>query len=85
MPDHGQRPPNTVRRVGGSGGDTLIEPWTDIGEVPGQQFRHAVHRVVGDALDHAAQVGLRVEAVQLGGLCRLLNYAERISFLHKWP
>jgi hypothetical protein len=28
---------------------------------------------------------LRIDGVQLAGLCRLLNYAERIRFLQKWP
>lgn len=32
-----------------------------VGGVPGQQFLDAVHRVLGDALDDVAQVGLRVE------------------------
>jgi hypothetical protein len=36
-------------------------------EVPGQQLCDAVHRMVGDALQHLAQVGLGIEAVQLGG------------------
>ena len=35
-------------------------------KVPGQQLCDAVHRVVGDALQHLAQVGLGIEAVQLG-------------------
>jgi len=35
-------------------------------EVPGQQFVDAVDRVIGDAREHVAEVGFRIDAVQLG-------------------
>ena len=38
-----------------------------VGNVPGQQFLDAIDRVIGDALDHVAQVRLGVQAVELGG------------------
>ena len=36
--------------------------------MPGQQIVDPVDRVVGDAGEHVAQVGLRIEAVQGRGL-----------------
>ena len=39
-----------------------------LGDVPGQQFVDAVDRVVGDAGQDVAQIGLGIEAVELGGL-----------------
>jgi hypothetical protein len=36
--------------------------------------------MIGDAGEHVAQIGLGVDAVELGGLCRLPNYAERAGF-----
>ena len=38
-------------------------------------------RVVGDAAQHVGEPSLRVDAIELGGLCRLPNYAERARFL----
>jgi hypothetical protein len=35
-------------------------------DVPGQEFRYAVDRVIGDAAQDVAEVGLRVQAVQFG-------------------
>jgi len=35
-------------------------------DVPGQQFFDAVHRVVRDALQDFAQIGLRIQAVEFG-------------------
>jgi hypothetical protein len=45
------------------------EPWSSKlrGEIPGQQFVDPVDRVVGDELEDASQVGLGVEAAELGG------------------
>ena len=37
--------------------------------------------VVGNAPQHVGEPGLRIEVVELGGLCRLPNYAERARFL----
>ena len=44
--------------------------------MPGQQFLDAVDRVLIDALQHMAQVGVRIDPVELRGLCRRPNYAE---------
>jgi hypothetical protein len=44
--------------------------------VPGQQFVDPVDRMVGDALEHVAQVRFGIDVVELGGLCRSPNYAE---------
>ena len=55
-------------------------------KVPGQQ---GIERLAVVALCHAiddgGDVGLGIKAVELCGLCRPLNYAERIRFLQKWP
>jgi hypothetical protein len=32
--------------------------------------------MIGDALDDMSQIGLGIESVRLGGLCRAPNYAE---------
>jgi len=45
--------------------------------VPGEQLADAVHRVIGDAGEDVGEVGLRVDGVELAGLCRPSNYAER--------
>ena len=44
---------------------------------PREQLVDSVDRVIGDARDDVAQVGFWVEPVELGGLCRPPNYAER--------
>jgi len=36
--------------------------------------------MVGDAAEHVAQIGFGIEVVELGGLCRPPNYAERARF-----
>jgi len=36
--------------------------------------------MVGDAADDRSQIGFGIEAVELGGLCRPPNYAERARF-----
>jgi hypothetical protein len=33
--------------------------------------------MIGDAVDDVPQIGLGIESVGLGGLCRTPNYAER--------
>ena len=38
-----------------------------LGDGPRQQFVDPIDRVLGDALEHVAQVGLEVEAVELRG------------------
>ena len=47
-------------------------------EVPGEQVCDAVDWMCGDLGEHRAEVELRIEAVELGGLCRTANYAERL-------
>ena len=49
--------------------------------VPGEQLVQAAGVVVGNAPQHVGEPGLRIEVVELGGLCRLPNYAERARFL----
>jgi hypothetical protein len=44
--------------------------------VPGEEFGDLAGRMVGDAGEEVGQVELRIEAVELGGLCRRPNYAE---------
>jgi hypothetical protein len=56
--------------------EPLIEPEADAVDVPGQELCDAVDGMIGDALDHLPQIGLGIEAVRLGGLCRSPNYAE---------
>jgi hypothetical protein len=48
--------------------------------VPGKQVADAIDGMVGDAGEHIAQIGLRVESAHLGGLCRPPNYAESGRF-----
>src|ERR1700720_732863 len=36
--------------------------------VPGQKFADAIDRMIGDAGQNIAQIGLRVEAIHFGGL-----------------
>jgi hypothetical protein len=50
-------------------------------EVPGQQFGDTTDRMVCDAAEDVVQIGLGVEAIEFGGLCRPPNYAERAGFL----
>ena len=38
--------------------------WSD---VPRQQLGHTIDRMIGDTLEHVAQIGLGIEAVQLCG------------------
>src|SRR5437879_156819 len=44
---------------------------------PRKQFLDPVDRVSGDACKEVAQVGFRVEPVELGSICRMTNYAEQ--------
>ena len=47
--------------------------------MPGQQFGDAVDGMVGDAADHLAQIGFRIEAVELGGFDKRLGYGTAPS------
>jgi hypothetical protein len=38
--------------------------------------------MIGDAAQHVGEPGLRIDIVELGGLCRPPNYAER--FWSNW-
>jgi hypothetical protein len=51
-----------------------------ISDDPWQQLVDAIDRMLGDASDDVAQVGLGIKAVQFSGLCRVPNYAERVRF-----
>jgi hypothetical protein len=33
-----------------------------------------------DPFENIRQIGLRIDAIELGGLCRPSNYAERVCF-----
>jgi hypothetical protein len=55
----------------------LVEPEADSLDVPGQELCDAIDRMISDALDQVPQIGLGIEAVRLGGLCRTPDYAER--------
>jgi hypothetical protein len=34
--------------------------------------------------EHVGEPGLRIDVIELGGLCRPLNYAERTRFPQDW-
>ena len=61
------------RPIGSSsfGGEVLPVP------VPGKEFVNALGGVIRQASQHVGEPGLRVDVVELGGLCRPPNYAER--------
>jgi hypothetical protein len=46
-------------------GEPLIEPRPNAGNVPGQQFAHAVHGMAGDPFKDVAKIRLRIEPMQL--------------------
>jgi hypothetical protein len=48
--------------------------------VPGQQIADPLGGIIGQARQHVVEPGLRIDIVELGGLCRLPNYAERARF-----
>ncbi len=52
----------------GSGATALVEACVQPRDGPGQQLGDAADRMVRDGAEHVAQVGLRIEPVQLGGL-----------------
>jgi ferritin-like metal-binding protein YciE len=79
--EEGKRPLNALpcRLDVGLCGEPLVEPDADALGVPGQKLCDAVDGMIGDAVDDVAQIGLGIEAVRLGGLCRTPDYAERRS------
>jgi hypothetical protein len=44
--------------------------------VPRQEFVNALSGVIGQASEDVGKPRLRIDVVELGGLCRLPNYAE---------
>jgi hypothetical protein len=52
--------------------------------MPGQQLVQFSGRVIIDPAEHVGEPGLRINAVQLGGLCRPPDYAERARFPEDW-
>jgi hypothetical protein len=44
--------------------------------VPGQQLVDAPGRVILQSRQHVGEPSLRIDVVELGGLCRPPNYAE---------
>ena len=53
--------------------------------VPRQQFVQPLGGMAGDPGEHVGQPGTRVDVVQLGGLCRPPNYAERAGLSQELP
>jgi len=47
---------------------------------PRQQRCEVGDLVIVDARQHVGEPGLWIDAVELGGLCRPPNYAERVGF-----
>jgi hypothetical protein len=52
--------------------------------MPGQQLVQFSGRVIIDPAELVGEPGLRIIAVQLGGLCRPPDYAERARFPEDW-
>jgi hypothetical protein len=48
-------------------------------EVPGQQLVDAVDGMIGDALEHMAQIEFRIEAIQLGCAQKSINRSRAFS------
>jgi len=46
------------------------------GDVPGQEFGDAIYRVVSDAREQLAQIGFRVESVQLRRSNQTIEYPD---------
>jgi hypothetical protein len=71
LPQRGERPRHRLARVKPpvmAAGQAALSTACSGGEGPGQQVGDAVDRMIGDASKHIAQVGLGIEAVELGGL-----------------
>jgi len=55
--------------------------------VPRQEFVNALGRVIREAGQHVGEPSLRIDVVELGGLCRPPNYAEPARYgmsLSRW-
>jgi len=48
--------------------------------IPGQKLVDPLGGMILQSCQDVGEPGLRVEVVELGGLCRLPNYAERAGF-----
>ena len=48
--------------------------------IPRQEFSQISDLMIGDPGQHVSEPGLRIDAVELGRLCRPPNYAERQRF-----
>jgi hypothetical protein len=53
--------------------------------VPGQQLGDALGRMILQARQQVGEPGLRIDVIELGGLCRLPNYAEWACFPRDSP
>jgi hypothetical protein len=54
------------------------------GEVPRQEFLDTGDGVIGDMGQHMPQIGFGIEAVELGGSCRVSDYAEAEHTVLSW-
>lgn len=50
-----------------------------MGAIPRQQFRYPVDRKISDALQHLAQVGFRVDAIEFGGLEQRVDRSRALA------
>jgi hypothetical protein len=67
--------PRFYSENGGSGGGTAFYV-----PVPRQQVADAFCRVIKHSCQDIGEPGLRIDVVELRGLCRPPNYAERARF-----
>ena len=59
--------------ISGSAGDRH-----HLAPIPRQEFSQVSDLMIGDPGQHVSEPGLRIDAVELGRLCRPPNYAERL-------
>ena len=57
-------------------GSFAASDW-NMAPTPRQKLVDAIDLVLGDTTKHVRERGLRVDAIELCGLCRAPNYAER--------
>jgi hypothetical protein len=53
--------------------------------VPRQEFIEFAHRLISNAGENVGKPSLRIDVVELGGLCRAPNYAEWACFPQNSP
>jgi hypothetical protein len=46
-------------------------------DIPWQQFADAIDRLVSDVHEHVTQIAFGIQPVEVGGSCRVPDYAER--------